>query len=89
MKTRKNATRTESFEMVVDDIPFFVKATLFQTFSRETQYRVSVNGSPVYIFGWHPELNRITAIDKGSATSKIPPNVAEAIGDQLYHRMAA
>jgi hypothetical protein len=89
MKTKKNATRTEVFEMTVDDIPFFVKATVFQTYTMETHYRVSVNGSPVYIFGWHPVLKRITAIDRGSATNNIPPNVAEAIGDQLYHRMAA
>jgi hypothetical protein len=91
MNTRKNATRgkTEEFELMVDGTPFFVKATSFQTFSSEIQYRVSVNGSPVYIFGWNPELKRITAIDKGSAVNKIPPQVAAAIGDQLYHRMAA
>jgi hypothetical protein len=91
MSTRKNATRTktEEFELVVNDTPFFVKATEFQTYTMETQYRVSVNGSPVYIFGWHPALKRITAIDRGSAASNIPPNIAEAIGDQLNHRMAA
>jgi hypothetical protein len=89
MKTKKNVTRTEVFEMTVDDIPFFVKATSFQTYTMETLYRVSVNGSPVYIFGWHPALNRITAIDRGSAANNIPPNVATAIGDQLYSRMAA
>ena len=89
MKTKKQLTRTEEFEMVVENIPFFVKATSFQTYTMETQYRVSVNGSPVYIFGWHPVLKRITAIDRGSAAHNIPPNVAEAIGDQLYSRMAA
>jgi hypothetical protein len=89
MKTRKNLLRTEEFEMVVDDIPFFVKATSFQTHTMETHYRVSVNGSPVYIFGWHPGLNKITAIDRGSAANNIPPKVAEAIGDQLYTRLAA
>ncbi|WP_207511289.1 hypothetical protein [Longitalea luteola] len=89
MKAKKQMTRTEEFEMVLDEIPFFVKATSFQTYTRETQYRVSVNGSPVYIFGWHPVQKRITAIDGGSAASKIPPRVAEAIGDQLYNRMAA
>ena len=89
MKTKKNATRTAVFEMTVDEIPFFVKATSFQTYTMETQYRVSVNGSPVYIFGWHPVLKRITAIDRGYAANNIPPNVAEAIGEQLYSRMAA
>jgi hypothetical protein len=89
MKTKKNATRTEEFEMMVDDIPFFVKATSFQTYTMETQYRVSVNGSPVYIFGWHPASQKITAIDRGTAANNIPKNVVEAIGDQLYNRMAA
>jgi hypothetical protein len=89
MKTKKNVTRTETFELMVDQIPFFVKATSFQTYTMETQYRVSVNGSPVYIFGWHPELKRITPIDGGAAANTIPPKIAEAIGNQLYNRMAA
>jgi len=89
MQTKRNATRTEVFEMMVDDIPFFVKATAFQTYTMETQFRVSVNGSPVYIFGWSPAMNRITAIDRGSAANNIPPKVAEAIGNQLQSRMAA
>jgi hypothetical protein len=89
MKTKKNTTRTEEFELMVDNIPFFVKATSFQTYTMETQYRVSVNGSPVYIFGWHPVSKKITAIDRGTAANNIPSNVAEAIGNQLYNRMAA
>jgi len=89
MKTRKTTTRTEEFELVVNETPFFVKATSFQTYTMETQYRVSVNGSPVHIFGWHPELKKITAIDRGAAANNIPPHVAEAIGNQLYNRMAA
>ena len=89
MQTKKNATKTAVFEMMVEDIPFFVRATAFQTYTMETQYRVSVNGSPVYIFGWHPVSKRITAIDRGYAANNIPPKVAEAIGDQLYSRMAA
>jgi hypothetical protein len=88
MKTKK-LMRTEIFEMVVDDMPLLIKATSFQTYTFETQYRVSVNGSPVYIFAFHPVLKRITAIDRGSAANHIPPRVAEAIGDQLYSRMAA
>jgi hypothetical protein len=89
VKTKKHLMRTEQFEMMVDDIPFFVKATAFQTYSMETQFRVSVNGSPVYIFGWHPELKRITAIDRGYAANNIPPKIAEAIGDLLHNKMAA
>jgi hypothetical protein len=89
MKTKKNATRTEQFEVVVDGTPMLVKATSFLTYTMETQYRVSINGSPVYIFGWHPVSKRIMAIDRGMAANNIPPQVAAAIGDQLYTRMAA
>lgn len=89
MKTKRNATRTETFELVVDGTPMLVKATSFQTYTLETQYRVSVNGSPVYIFGWHPVLKRVTAIQKGGGTGSIPPRVEEAIGQHLNSRMAA
>ena len=89
MKPKKNLTRTETFELVIDGTPMLVKATSFQTYTMETQYRVSVNGSPVYIFGWNHELNRVTTLGSGSAAGNIPPKVAEAIGDQLYTRLAA
>jgi hypothetical protein len=89
MKPKKNLTRTETFELVIDGKPMLVKATSFQTYTMETQYRVSINGSPVYIFGWNPGLNRVTALGSGSAAGAIPPKVAEAIGDQLYTRLAA
>jgi hypothetical protein len=88
MKTKRNATKTETFELTVDGTPMLVKATAFQTYTLETQYRVSVNGSPVYIFGWHPVLKRITAIQKGGGTGSIPQKVEEAIGQHL-NRMAA
>jgi hypothetical protein len=89
MKTKKNTTRTETFELVIDGSPVLVKATSFQTYAMETQYRVSVNGSPVYIFGWHPGLSRITALDRSGAANNIPPQIVEAIGDQLSSRLAA
>jgi hypothetical protein len=88
MATKRNATKTETFELTVDGTPMLVKATAFQTYTLETQYRVSVNGSPVYIFGWHPGLKRITAIQKGGGTGVIPQKVDEAIGQHL-NRIAA
>jgi hypothetical protein len=89
MKTKKNVSRTETFELMVDGTPMFIVATSFQTYTLETQYRVSVNGSPVYIFAWHPVLKRITAIQRGSGTGMIPLRIDEAIGQHLYNRMAA
>jgi hypothetical protein len=89
MKAKRNATRTETFELVIDGTPVLVKATSFLTYTMETQYRVSINGGPVYIFGWNPELKRVTAISRGSAAGNISNDVADAIGSQLYSRMAA
>lgn len=88
MKTKRNATTTATFELTIDGTPMLVKATSFQTYTMETQYRVSVNGSPVYIFGWHPLLKRITAIQRGGGTGVIPQKIDEAIGQHL-DRMAA
>ena len=88
MKTKRNATRTETFELSIDGTPMLVKATSFQTYTMETQYRVSVNGSPVYIFGFHPLLKRMTAIQKGGGTGVIPQKIDEAIGQHL-NRVAA
>jgi hypothetical protein len=88
MKTKRNVTRTETFELSIDGTPMFVKVTSFQTYTMETQYRVSVNGSPVYIFGWHPVMKRITAIQSGGGTGVIPQKIDEAIGQRL-DRMAA
>ena len=89
MKTKRNVTRTETFELMVDGTPMLVKATSFQTYTLETQYRVSINGSPVYIFAWHPVMRRITAIQRGSGTGIIPSRIEEAISQHLHNRMAA
>ena len=83
MKTKKNPTKTETFELFIDGTPMVVQATSFQTYTLETQYRVSVNGSPVYIFGYHPLLKRVTAIQRGSGTGIIPTKIEEAISERL------
>jgi hypothetical protein len=84
MKTKRNVSRTETFELIVDGTLMFITATSYQTYTLETQYRVSINGSPVYIFAWHPVLQRITAIQKSSSTGFIPTKIDEAIGQHLY-----
>ena len=82
-------TRTEIFELTVDGKPLVVRATPFQTLSTETRFRVSVNDSPVHIFGWDKDLNRLTAIDSSQASVSMNQKVDEAIGRQLYQRVAA
>jgi hypothetical protein len=88
MKTKRNSTKTETFELVIDGNPMMVQATSFQTYTLETQYRVSVNGSPVYIFAYHPLLKRVTAIQRGGGTGVIPQKIEEAISERL-NRLAA
>ena len=88
MKTKRNSTRTETFELVIDGTPMVVQATSFQTYTLETQYRVSVNGSPVYIFGYHPLLKRVIVIQRGGGTGMIPTRIEEAIVERL-NRLAA
>lgn len=82
-------TRTEIFELTVDGKPLVVRATPFQTLSTETRFRVSVNDSPVHIFAWDKDLNRLTAIDSSRAAGDITNKIDEAIGRQLYQRIAA
>lgn len=81
--------RTEIFELMVDGKPMVVKATPYQTLSTETRFRVSVNDSPVHIFAWDKDLNRLTATDSSNAAGHIPDKIDEAIGRQLYQRVAA
>lgn len=82
-------TRTEIFELTVDGKSMVVKATPYQTPNTETRFRVSVNDSPVHIFGWDKDLNRLTEIESSSASGKVPNIIDEAIGRELYGRVAA
>jgi hypothetical protein len=86
-RTRKvKNSPTETFELNVDSVPVEVKATPY-LFNDETRFRVSYNGSPVYIFVWDSSLHRLTAISDGSET--IPDNIEDAIAQKLQRRMAA
>jgi hypothetical protein len=82
-------TRTEIFELTIDGKPLVVKATPYQTLSTETRFRVSINDSPVHIFGWDKDLNRLTAIDSSNAAGTMADKIDEAVGRQLYQRIAA
>jgi hypothetical protein len=81
--------RTEIFEMAIEGQPVKVKATPFKIHTNEERYRVSINGSPVHIFAWDEELDRLTIIDKAKLADNLPDNVEAIIGRQLYSRLAA
>lgn len=82
-------TRTEIFEVMIDGKPLVVRATPYQTLSTETRFRVSINESPVHIFAWDKDLNRLTAIDSSAAAGSMAGKIDEAVGRQLYQRVAA
>jgi hypothetical protein len=77
--------QTQKMEFLLDGMPYEVKATPFQ-FNDETRFRVSFNGSPIYIFVWDSELKRLTAI--GDGTDMIPVNLEDAISGHLLGAFA-
>ena len=82
-------TRTEIFEVAIDGRPLKVKATPFKLHTEEQRFRVSINGSPVHIFAWDDQANRLAIIDKARLAESLPENVEAIIGRQLYSRLAA
>ncbi len=78
--TRKKI-ETLSFEMSVNNRQYIVKATPFTTATGETRFRISYNDSPVHIFGWDENLDRVTEIEEVS--DLLPPVIETAIAHEL------
>lgn len=78
--------KTQTFELLVDKAPYEVQAIQYQ-FNTETRFRVSFNGSPVYVFVWDEELKRYTAIGDGAGV--IPDSVETAISEKLLQHAHA
>lgn len=89
MKNRKIKSITETFDIVLEGSPVTVKATSYETPSTEARYRVSINGSSIYIFGWDPHKNRLAAIERSGAATAIPPQIEQAVAMQIQNKMAA
>lgn len=73
-------TKTFLFELLVDGVPYEVRATPFQ-FNDDVRFRVSYNGGQIYVFVWDQELRRLTAI--GEDTGTIPDSLERAISQKL------
>ena len=73
-------TKTFLFELLVDGVPYEVRATPFQ-FNDDIRFRVSFNGGQTYVFVYDQQLKRLTAIGEGTET--IPVNLEEAISQKL------
>ena len=70
----------QSFELLVDGVPYEVKATPFE-FNSETRFSVTYNGGGEHIFTWDSSLGRLTAID--AEAIEIPDDLEVAIARKL------
>jgi len=77
--------QTQTLTLLVDGLPYEVKASPFD-YNGETRFRVSFNGSPVYVFVYDTQMKQLTAIGEGSDT--IPVNLEEAISENLLSAFA-
>ena len=89
MKAKKLRATTETFQLNVEGRPVTVKVTPYQIHTAEKRYRVSINNSPVHIFAWDDDSRRLVLIDKAAIEDNVPEKLEEAIGRQLYNKMAA
>ncbi len=71
------------FDVMLDSSKLRVRATPFLVNGEETKFRVSYNGSPVYIFAWDKELNRLVSTDSAES---LPLETEMAISVQLQNR---
>jgi hypothetical protein len=74
------STNEMSFNLVVDKVPYLVKATPFD-FNGETRFYVSINGGENHVFTWDSEVHEIRAID--DEASVLPVGVEEKISREL------
>ena len=73
---------TETFEIVKANRPWTIKATRY-LLNKETRFRVSVNDSPVHIFSWDDDLERLTATHS-PGTDTLPREVEVGIAEKLH-----
>jgi len=79
-KLNRVQEKERSFNLVVDDVPYLVKATPF-LFNGEVRFYISINGGDEHVFTWDSELLRLRGIDDNS--SVLPEALEEAISQKL------
>ena len=86
MRNKKKHT-ARNFEVTVNGETMDVTAKQYEAAHALPRFRVSVNDSPVHIFGMDPAIGKIIVLD--SATQKIEPSVEKAICRALAEAIAA
>ena len=71
---------TETFEIREDGKIHLVKATRY-LLNTETRFRVSVDDSPIHIFSWDDDLERLTATH---SPDELPREVEVGIAERLH-----
>jgi hypothetical protein len=79
-KLKPLRTDERTFNLIVDNVPYIVKAVPF-TFNGEIRFYVNVNGGKDNVFTWDSELGGLRAID--DKASILPDALEEAISDKL------
>ncbi len=70
----------QSFQLMLDGVPFEVKAVPF-SFNEGTRFNVTVNNSDEYVFAYDSNVSQFVAIDDDGAT--LPQNVETEISGKL------
>lgn len=84
---KKIKQKVLNFEVVVNGQPLEVVAKPYTAANELPRFRVSINGSPVQIFGLEPQLNKVVVLEKGAAEHSA--QVEHIIGQQLLQTIAA
>ncbi|WP_290797677.1 hypothetical protein [Flavihumibacter sp. UBA7668] len=84
---KKIKQKALNFEVVVNGRPIEVVAKPYTAANDLPRFRVSIDGSPVQIFGLEPSINKVVVLDKGAAQH--PANVEHVIGETLLQAIAA
>lgn len=79
-QVRPLRTDERNFNLVVDGIPYLIKASPF-SFNEETRFYITVNDGPEHVFTWDSELKQVRAIDDDAAL--LPDALEAAISARL------
>jgi hypothetical protein len=83
-KIKPLRTNERTFNLLVDDVPYLVKASPY-SFNGEARFYININDGEDHVFTWDSELGALRAIDDNAAT--LPNALEEAISQKLQSQM--
>ena len=79
-KVKSQRADERKFNLVVDDVPYLVKASPF-SFNGELRFYITINDGDEHVFTWDSTIVRLRAIDDESGV--LPEALEEAISRKL------